>query len=504
MDPKLLVALAGIIVSALSAELNDSVTTALLGDISGGLGFSHDAGTWFGSLYTSAEVFGMSVSPWFLVTLSYRRWALFVIALTPLTSVLVPFAPNLSVLYGLRALQGLCEGLTIPLLFTVALRALPPPIRLYGLAVYSLTATVFPSLSQAVAALWEGNGDSVLGWRFAFWESVPLAAVAFSLMWWGMPQDPPQHDRFRVIDWRGMLLSLIGFGAFSTLLQQGDRLDWFNSVAICILALVSAVAIPLFLVNEWFHKVPLVRLQLLGRRNLAYGVIALFTFVVIGLSGSTLPGQYLQQVQGDLPVQAYVLTALVACSQLVLLPLMALILDVEWIDARIVQIVGLGLVLAGCIGDSFLTSAWMRGEFFLWQGLISVGQAAVVMSLLMLSTNMVKPPEGPYASGLVNTPRALAGAVGVWLVQLISRWRGGLHSSRLADQAGQGRFVVGGPLGGSRGPPPGLADLIRQQGQVLALSDAFLIMAAIAGALMLLALVLPVRTPPPRIALAQH
>ena len=104
---------------------------------------------------------------------------------------------------------------------------------------------MFPSLSQAIAALWEGNGDSVLGWRFAFWESVPLAAVAFSLMWWGMPQDPPQHDRFRVIDWRGMLLSLVGFGALSTMLQQGDRLDWWHSPLIVILTgCSSGAAVP--------------------------------------------------------------------------------------------------------------------------------------------------------------------------------------------------------------------------------------------------------------------
>ena len=60
------------------------------------------------------------------------------------------------------------------------------------------------------------------------------------------------------------------------MLQQGDRLDWFNSPLICVLALISVVAIPLLIVNEWFHKVPLLKLQLLGRRNIAYGVIALF------------------------------------------------------------------------------------------------------------------------------------------------------------------------------------------------------------------------------------
>jgi len=59
-----------------------------------------------------------------------------------------------------------------------------------------------------------------------------------------------------MLDWRGALLLVMGVGALSTMLYQGDRLDWFNSRLICVLALVSAVAIPLFLVNEWFHPLP--------------------------------------------------------------------------------------------------------------------------------------------------------------------------------------------------------------------------------------------------------
>ncbi len=82
MDIKLLVALAGVIVSALSTELNEAVSGMLLNDIGGGLGFGHDPGTWFSSLYSTGEVFGMAISPWFAVTFSMRRWALFVIGLT--------------------------------------------------------------------------------------------------------------------------------------------------------------------------------------------------------------------------------------------------------------------------------------------------------------------------------------------------------------------------------------------------------------------------------------
>ena len=133
-----------------------------------------------------------------------------------------------------------------------------------------------------------------------------------------------------------------------------------------MLALVSAIGIPLLLVNEWFHPLPLLKLQMLGRRNIAYGTLALFAFLVIGQSGSSVPFRYLQKVQSYRPLQSNLLTLEIAALQLVMLPAMALLLDYRRLDSRVVSLVGLGLILVSCIGSSFLTIYWSRDQFFLW------------------------------------------------------------------------------------------------------------------------------------------
>src|ERR1700737_2212328 len=67
----------------------------------------------------------------------------------------------------------------------------------------------------------------------------------------------------------------------------------------------------------------------------------------------------------------------------------------------------------------------------------------VVMPLLMMATNTVaSPAEGPFASALVNTSRAVAEATGAWFLELIDRWRNALHSARIIDEAGQDRWRV--------------------------------------------------------------
>ena len=76
MDIKPLFGLCGVLLAAISSEFNDQVTSVALSDVRGALGISHDAGTWIESLYVSAEIVGMAISPWLLVTFTLRRWTL--------------------------------------------------------------------------------------------------------------------------------------------------------------------------------------------------------------------------------------------------------------------------------------------------------------------------------------------------------------------------------------------------------------------------------------------
>jgi DHA2 family multidrug resistance protein len=516
VDIKPLFGLGGVLIAAMTSEFNDQVTSIALTDVRGALGIGYDSGTWIESLYVSAEIIGMAISPWLLMTFTLRRWTLFAIALCGTSSILIPFSPNIDAIYALRLLQGLAGGMIIPLLMTAAFRVLTPDIRLYGLAVYALTATFTPALASTVAALW----TDIVNWRFVFLQTIPLCSLAGVLVWYCLHQDQPKYERFRMLDWRGALLLVIGTGALSTMLYQGDRLDWFNSRLICVLALVSAIAIPLLLINEWFHPLPFLKLQMLGRRNIAYGALGLLIFLLISQSGSAVPLRYLQEVQGYRPLQSNLITLEIAAPQLLMLPAMALLLDYKRVDSRVVSMVGLGLILASCIGSSFLTVYWNRDQFYLWQLLQAVGQPMVIMPLLMMTTNSVAgPAEGPFVSALVNTSRAVAEATGAWFLGLIGRWRNALHSDRIIDEAGQDRWrVIQGNGVLPQYPPPLLPDgqprvpnslgtfshAVEQQAAILSTSDTFLILGALTVFLMVVVMTLPVRTVPPRILFAKH
>lgn len=508
MDFRQAIGLVGVILAVMAAQLNDAVFNTAIADISGGFGISRDNAAWLQNLFVTGEVIGMCCSPSLGLGFSFRRFALFAIGLSAVSALLMLLGGGPAPLMILRVLEGLASGFSIPLLMTIALKVLGPEIRIYGLTVYALTATFFPNLATSLAALWtDGTGD----FRWIFLQVIPLCTIAAACVWWGMEQEPPQWHRLEQFDWPGVLLVALGFGSLSIVLEQGDRLDWFHSDLICILSLVSAVAIPAFIAVEMVWPVPLVRFSLLKRPNFLYAVVVLLVFLVVSLSASQIPLTFLEQVRGYRPLQAHLLTLEVALLQLILLPATAVLLDHKHVDGRWVNLVGFLCIIAACFMGAHVTSSWTRDQFFLMQLLQAIGFAFVVMPLLVMATNSLKPEEGPFGSALFNTPRAVAEAFGVWAVELITRWRGGLHYNRIADLIGQNRLVLGG-LGAIPAAPPGpetraaygaLYGEVMAQVRTLTAMDSFIIMGLLAAGLILVLAILPVRTYPPRIELAK-
>jgi len=273
------------------------------------------------------------------------------------------------------------------------------------------------------------------------------------------------------------------------------------------------------ILNEWFHPLPLLKLQLLGRRNLAFAVIGLILFFSISLSASVVPQEFLAELAGYRPLQAQWIDVVLSLGQFVLLPAVAFVLDHKRIDARVVTLGGLALMLAACLGCARVNAFWDRDQFYFWQHLQMVGQPMMVVSILMFATNTVRgPEEGPFVSALVNGVRGLADPGSTWLLALIARWRDALHSDRLVDQTGENWFrtiqahslrlqnpapLLPNGQPSASGSLQRFAHMVEQQVSVLTTADTFLVLGALCVIYMLVALVLPLRTYPPRILFAK-
>lgn len=471
-------------------------------DIRGAMGISRDGGSWLGTVYQVTQVCAMMFAPWCSVTFSLRRFTGVAVTAFALLGVASPFATTFGALLALRALQGLAGGCLPPMLMTVALRFLPPGIKLYGLAAYALTATFAPNLGVPLAAWW----TEYVNWHFLFWQILPLALVSAGMVAWGLPQDPLRLERFGQFDWRGVLLGVPAIGMLVVALEQGTRLGWTDSPFICALFAGGGVAMALFLANEWFHPLPFFKIQLLARRNLTHALITLGGVLLILVALAATPGTYLSEVRGYRPLQLASLALCVALPQLVALPAVAALCNLHRVDCRWVLATGLGLTGLSCFAGSFVTFDWTRENFYVIQIIQIVAQPMAVIPLLMLATNGMTPMEGPFASAWFNTVKGLAAVVGGGVTEGLMATRERFHSNVLIDQFGNRPQSLSLTLKdlASRShldTHRALALLdqhVREQALVLASADVFRLMGLIALALILLVPLVPTRVYPPR------
>jgi DHA2 family multidrug resistance protein len=487
--------LLGMLLASLAAGLNEHVTDVAMTDVRGALSIGHDEGTWLTALFEATNVSAMAFAPWCSVTFSLRRFTIGATLMFAFFGVLCPLAPNVETLAVLRALQGLAGGCLPPMLMTAALRYLPANIKLYGLASYALTATFGPNLGTPLAALW----TEYVNWRMVFWQVVPLCLISSAAIAYGLPQDPLRLERIRSFNWVGLLT---GFPAISMLvigLYQGDRLDWLNSPLICLMLGGGGLLFCLFLLNEWSHPLPFFQLRMLARRNFTHSLITLAGVLVILLGVAVIPADYLTEVRGYRPLQIAPLSLVVALPQLIALPVTAAILNLERVDCRWVLALGLTLIAISCALGSFMTSDWVRENFYLLQAFLTVGEPMAVIPLLMQTTTGLPPTEGPFASAMFNMVKGFAAAVGTGLVEGLGTAREHYHSTMLVDRLGSAELSAG-QAADHTGAFADLAARIHEQAVVLTSADLYLIMAAITAALVLLIPIVPVRVRPPRAA----
>jgi len=489
---RLAMGLVGMLCASLLAILNEQVTAAAMNDIRGAFLIGYDDGTWLTALFEAANVATMVFAPWFGITFTLKRFTIGAVLATMFFGLLCPFAPNLFTLYALRILQGISGGCLPPMLIIVALRYLPPPFKLYGLAGYAMTATFGPALGTPLAALW----TEFVSWRMAFWQIIPFGVLCCVAIQLGLPADPLKLERLRSFNWIGFITGFPAVAMLVTGLLQGDRLDWFNSDFIRVMFCGGVVLAVAFLVNEWYAPVPFFKLQLLARRNFTHGLTTLLGTVILLVGVAAIPGQFLAGIHMYRPLQTTPLSLLLAIPLLITLPLTAALLNLRRVDHRWVMAVGLSLMIVTCLMGSYMDSEWIRDNFYALQSLQIIAQPMVIMAILMGVTTGLPPTEGPFASAMFNTVKTFAAAVATGLIEGVGTAREHFHSTMLVDQLGNRALVASQSPEASLGLGA-LAHQIHEQAVVLTSADLYRVLACIAAALLLLIPVLPVRIYPP-------
>jgi MFS transporter, DHA2 family, multidrug resistance protein len=494
-DLRTWLAVCGATIGAFIAVLNIQITNASLPNIQGAIGAGIDDGGWISTAYLVAEIVVIPLTGFLAQVFSLRRYLLGNTIMFLVMSVACAFAQNLGQMIVLRALQGVFGGVLIPLAFTITLTMLPRAKQPAGLALFSVSATFAPAIGPTIG----GYLTETYGWEYIFYVNLVPGAFMLATLWPTLRAAPMKLGLLRNGDWFGIITLAVALASLQTVLEEGNKDDWFGSSFIVRLSVIAVVSFALFLWIELTSRNPLLNLRLLIQRNFGLGSVA---NVIMGMAlyGSVyLLPVYLSQMQGYNSEQVGMVLAWTGLPQLVLIPFVPLLM--RHIDTRLMVAVGFGLFASSCFLNLAISPDYAGDQLLIPNLVRALGQALVMTPLSAMATSGIDRANAGSASALFNMMRNLGGSVGIAILETFVTKREQFHSSiitggvSLLNEATRQRiaslqayFMANGLNDTATAWHEAVVQIgrtVRRQSYLLAYSDAFCLM----GVALLLALV---------------
>jgi len=480
------IAVIGSALGAFMAVLDIQIVNASLPDIQGAIGAGFDDGGWISTSYLVAEIIVIPLSGWLARAFSLRTYLLVNSILFLVFSILCGLAQNLGQMIVLRGLQGFTGGVLIPMAFTIIITMLPKSKQPIGMALFAISATFAPSIGPTIG----GFLTQTYSWQYIFYVNALPGALMVGMLWYALDRTPKQLHLLRQGDWPGIATMALGLGSLQTVLEEGNKDDWFGSPFITRLSVIAAVSLTLFLWVELTVKKPLLNLRLVLRRNFGFGMSANF-LLGVALYGSVyvLP-QYLSRIQGYNSEQIGMVLAWTGLPQLILIPLVPKMM--KKIDPRIMIGVGFALFAGSNFLNIFLSPDNSGPQLLIPNIVRAVGQALCFAPLSAVATAGIEPENAGSASALFNMMRNLGGAIGIASLQTFLTKREQFHSNvmnepvSLLDPATRARidgltgyFLSHGladPATAAHKAVVAIGGTIRRQAFIMAFSDTFFLL----------------------------
>ena len=498
------IGVAAVMLGAFISSLNSKLTTFGLADIRGGLGLGFDEGSWISTSFTASQMVVTPAAAWMSTVFGTRRVLLSTGTVFTIFSLLPPLIHDYDTLIAVQTIRGLAVGAFIPAALGFVVRSLAPRWWIWGIAAYSFRFVFSQNIAGAIEAWYSEGGN----WPWIFWQNAVLTSVMLVLVAIAMPRRPIDRELFPRTDWMGIVFAGLGFALIYAAIDQGNRLDWFNSGTICGLMLAGAILVVAFLVHEWRTEYPLVHLPVVIRRNVAIPSLLISLYGFGSLATGFLLPDFLTRIQGLRDLQIGDVLNWIALPQIVLVPLVALTL--RRVDARLILVIGFATIAVGSWMNTGLTHDWAGGDFLPSQCVEAVGLAFAITAIVTSVVANIVPAQAAAIATTIQIARLMGAEIGNGFIQTFVRVREqtysnliGLHVQGGATNVVNAATQFAGPFG-SR--PTGLGDpttqglgllatLVQREAYVLAYIDAFWLVAWVSSVGLLLVLLM--RPPPP-------
>ena len=397
--------LIGSMAGVLMQALDTTIVNVALPYMEGSLSASRDQITWVLTSYIIAAAIMTAPVGWLAARFGKKNLIITCIGGFTIASILCGAAQSLEQMVAFRLIQGIFGAALGPLSQAILLDMYPPQRRGSVMAIWGMGVMLGPILGPTLG----GVLTDAYNWRWVFYINVPFGIGACVALWIFF-KDTARDDTLR-FDFFGFGALSVGLASLQLLLDRGTTKDWFSSPEIVVEAIISGIALYLFLVHMFTAKKPFIPVVIFKDRNFLSGLVLMFVMGLVLLASSALLSPYLQNLAGRSVTQTGLL--MVPRGFGVMFAMMFAGRLTMKMDPRILMSIGAALLC----WSMWEMTGWTPGvsvEAVSWISFVQgVGMGLVFVPMNMVAFATLSPQLRTDGAGLSNLMRNIGSAFGV-------------------------------------------------------------------------------------------
>ena len=394
-----------VMLATIIQTLDTTIANVALPYMQGSMAASQEEINWVLTSYIVAAA--IMTAPTGYLAGRFGRTRFFVVSIGGFTlaSVLCGLSQSLDQIVIFRILQGIFGAALVPLSQATLLDIYPLEQRGFAMALWTMGALLGPILGPTLGGWLTENYN----WRWVFYINVPIGIIAmlglFALL------KETTHGKLVRLDWIGFGALSLAIGAFQTMLDRGETVDWFSSREILIEALLAGFGFYIFLVQSSLAPKPFLSPRLFTDRNFVIGCIFMFILGLILFATMALLAPYLQTLL-NYPVET---------AGLLMAPRGVGSMLAALTCGRLVRTIG----ARSLVGIGFIISAYALYAMTLWTPAISawtiintgfiqgIGSSCIAVPLATVAFATLPSELRAEGTGIFSLVRNLGSSIGI-------------------------------------------------------------------------------------------
>jgi DHA2 family multidrug resistance protein len=395
---------ASVVLGSLLYSIDWTIAVVALPHMQGTFSATQDQISWVITSYIVASAIMMPTGGWLSKRFGRKRVFVWALAGFTVASVFCGSAESLGILVLARIVQGMSGAYLIPLSHAIILDTYPQEEHGKAMALWGMGSVLGSVIGPTIG----GYLTEFASWRWIFYINIPLGLIALT----GVLAFVPETQRdLRRLDWFGFLTLALGVGALQMMLDRGQRLDWFESGEIVVLACLSGLGLYLFVAHTATTRQPFLDPSLIKNRKFLITLVLFSLYGFLTLPPMVLMPAFLEHLRGYNVDMVGLLQSPRGVGMLLSLFIGGRITG--RIDPRI--IIAAGLVCLGVSNHEMSTWTDEVGEWpIVWTGFVQgIGAGIMLVPIQIISFPSLAPSQRTEATSVFNLVRSVFSSVGV-------------------------------------------------------------------------------------------